>query len=88
MIGTPLGDKTLEVAGKVATDTAENLTLSAEELDTAPLELEWLQTPEKEPTPLPEPQKSPPTPAPSPRPKFEFHIDSYERRIRKAKGES
>ena len=76
------------MAGKVATDTAEKLKLSAEELDTAAPELEWLQTPEKEPTPLPELPKSPPTPVPSPTPKFEFHIDSYERRIRKAKGET
>ena len=54
------------MAGKVATDTAEKLKLSAEELDTAAPELEWLQTPENEPTPSPELPKSPPTSVPSP----------------------
>ena len=84
--GTPLGDKAIEIASKVATDTAEDLKRQAEEIDYEPTELEWLEEPE-EPTPPPEPTPEvPPTPPPSPPPKVEFEMNPFERRMRKAKG--
>ena len=50
-------------------------------------DLEWLQTPEKEPTPPPpEPPTQPPTPVSSPVPIPEIKMDPYDRRMRKAKG--
>ena len=86
--GTPLGEKTIEIASKVANDTAEELKKQAEEIDSEPIELEWILEPEiKQPTPPPEPTPElPPTPAPSPPPKVELHMDALERRMRKAKG--
>lgn len=89
-IGTALGDKTVEIAKKVATDTAEELkkaaaTESEEEVDG--LALEWLETPVAVPSPSPEPlAEVPPTPEPSPPPKVEFHMTQDERRMKKAKG--
>lgn len=86
-IGTPLGDKTMEIASKVVTDTAEGLK-EATTAGVEPLELEWLETPMKELTPTPEPIPDvPPTPQPSPPPpKVEFHMTQDERRMKKAKG--
>ena len=50
-------------------------------------DLEWLQTPEKEPTPPPpELPTQPQTPLPSPVPIPEIKMDPYDRRMRKAKG--
>lgn len=52
-------------------------------------DLEWLQTPAREPTPAPEPP-TPPTPTPPPPPSpppVEITMDPYERRLRKAKGD-
>lgn len=87
MTGTPLGDKTVEVAKQVATDNADELKREAAAMDSHSLEeLDWLETPAKEPTPSPEPIEIPPTPQPTPPPKMDFHMSPEERRMRKAKG--
>ena len=52
-------------------------------------DLEWLQTPMREPTPTPEPAtpaKTPTPPPPSSPPPVEIKMDPYERRLRKAQG--
>lgn len=86
-LGTPLGDKTVEIASKVATDTADELKKLSEDIDYEPGELEWLEEPEKEPTPTPSPSPVvPATPPSSPPPKVNVTMDSYQRRMRKAKG--
>lgn len=88
MIGTPLGDKAFKVAEKVANDTADDLKrAAASETDFGLPELDWLETPVKEPTPPPEPSPDiPPTPQPSPPPQFQLNISPSERRMRKAQG--
>lgn len=89
LTGTPLGDKAVEVAKQVATDNADELKREAAAMDSHSLEeLDWLETPAKEPTPSPEPIEIPPTPQPTPPPKMDFHMSPEERRMRKAKGNS
>ena len=71
----------------MAKDAADELKRAAAcEIEEVP-ELDWLETPIKEPTPTPEPSPEiPPTPQPSPPPQFQLDISPNERRMRKAKG--